>query len=136
LVPRYIALVDGKAGAYGASFPDAPGATAMAATIDDVLRLGGEALAEWIADEVAAGRGPPEPRSMEQLRGDPDVSPALASGAMLAVVPVVIDYGRPTRINISLDAGLLAAIDEAAAERRLTRSAYLSTAAREKIAAG
>jgi hypothetical protein len=36
--------------------------------------------------------------------------------------------------TISLDSGLLAAIDEAAA-RGLTRSAFLASAAREKIAA-
>jgi hypothetical protein len=37
--------------------------------------------------------------------------------------------------TISLDSGLLAAIDEAAAARGLTRSAFLASAAREKIAA-
>ncbi len=133
---RYIALIDGEAGAYGASFPDAPGATAMGATIDDVFRLAGEALAEWTADELAAGRDLPRARSVEELRSDAETAEALASGAILTVVPVVIDYGRPTRINVSLDAGLLAAIDEAAAQRKLTRSAFLSTAAREKIAGG
>jgi metal-responsive CopG/Arc/MetJ family transcriptional regulator len=38
------------------------------------------------------------------------------------------------KANLSLDAWLLAAIDEAAAARGLTRSAFLSSAAREKIA--
>ena len=85
---------------------------------------------------MAAGRGAPVARSPEQLRDDAETAATLAAGAILTVVPVVIDYGRPTRINISLDTGLLAAIDEAAAQRKLTRSAFLSTAAREKIAAG
>jgi metal-responsive CopG/Arc/MetJ family transcriptional regulator len=40
------------------------------------------------------------------------------------------------RANLSLDAGLLDAIDEAARKRGLTRSGFLATAAREKIAAG
>jgi predicted RNase H-like HicB family nuclease len=135
-MPRYIALVDGEIGAYGVAFPDAPGCTAMGATLDEALRNAGEALAEWIADEIAAGREPAPPRSADEARRDPEVAQALAEGAMLTVVPLVMDYGRPTRINVSLDAGLLAAIDEAAAERKLTRSAFLSTAAREKITAG
>ena len=43
------------------------------------------------------------------------------------------DMGRPAKANLSLDVGLLAAIDEAAAARGLTRSAFLASAAREKI---
>ncbi len=41
--------------------------------------------------------------------------------------------GRPVKANLSLDAGLLDAIDEAAKRRGLTRSAFLASAAREKI---
>jgi hypothetical protein len=48
---------------------------------------------------------------------------------------LLIDVGRPAKANLSLDAGLLAAIDEAAA-RGLTRSAFLAGAAREKIESG
>src|SRR5260370_483265 len=44
--------------------------------------------------------------------------------------------GRPARADLSLDAGLLSAIDEAAAARGLTRSAFLAGAAREKIESG
>src|SRR6202035_1658985 len=66
-------------------------------------------------------------------RADPEVAAALAHGAVLAIVPLVLDAGRPVKANLSLDAGLLAAIDEAAAARGLTRSAFLASAAREKI---
>jgi metal-responsive CopG/Arc/MetJ family transcriptional regulator len=48
-------------------------------------------------------------------------------------VPLVLDAGRPVKANLSLDAGLLNAIDEAAKCRGLTRSAFLASAAREKI---
>jgi len=37
------------------------------------------------------------------------------------------------KANLSLDADLLAAIDEAAAARGVTRQAFLSSSAREKI---
>jgi hypothetical protein len=39
----------------------------------------------------------------------------------------------PVKADLSLDAGLLSAIDEAAERRGLTRSAFLASAAREKI---
>jgi metal-responsive CopG/Arc/MetJ family transcriptional regulator len=44
-----------------------------------------------------------------------------------------VDSGRAVRANLSLDAGLLDAIDEAAKAHGLTRSAFLASAAREKI---
>jgi len=47
-------------------------------------------------------------------------------------VPVIIDKGRPRRINISLDAGLLEAIDQETNRRGMTRSAFLSSAARRE----
>jgi hypothetical protein len=49
----------------------------------------------------------------------PEVAAELAHDAVLAIVPLVLDAGRPVKANLSLDAGLLAAIDEAAAARGL-----------------
>jgi predicted RNase H-like HicB family nuclease len=140
---RYIALIDGEPGAFGVVFPDCPGCTAMGATLDEALVAAAEALADW-AEDVAGpelARGPasasrgrlPEPRSVAALRADPEVRAALADGAVLAVVPLVLEAGCPVKANLSLDAGLLAAIDEAAAARGLTRSAFLASAARAKI---
>jgi len=51
------------------------------------------------------------------------------------VVPLVLESGRPVKANISLDRGLLEAIDAAAKRIGLTRSAFLASAARDKIAA-
>jgi predicted RNase H-like HicB family nuclease len=129
---RYIALIDGEPGAFGVVFPDCPGCTAMGGTLDEALAAAAEALADWAGD-VRAEKGLPEPRSVTELRADPDVRAALAEGAALAVVPLILEAGRPARANLSLDAGLLAAIDEAAAARGVTRSAFLASAARDKI---
>jgi len=49
---------------------------------------------------------------------------------------LLLDTGRPAKANLSIDAWLLAAIDEAAKARGLTRSALLATAARGKIESG
>jgi predicted RNase H-like HicB family nuclease len=79
---RYIALLDGKRGAYGVVFPDLPGCTAMGRTGDEALRNAAEAAAEWIE----AVRSPPRPRSVEALRNDPEVKRDLAQGALLMII--------------------------------------------------
>jgi len=130
---RYVALVDGKSGAYGVVVPDLPGCTSGGPTIDDALRNAIEAVTLWVEDARADGEKIPPPRTAEMLCGDPEVAAALADGGVLAYVPLVLDAARPVKANLSLDAGLLNAIDEAAERRGLTRSAFLASAAREKI---
>ena len=133
---RYVALVDGKAGAYGVTVPDLPGCTSGGSTTDEALRNAVEAIRLWAEDVIADGEELPLPRSAEILRGDPEIAEAITEGAALAIVPLLLDAGRPAKANLSIDAGLLAAIDEAAQARGLTRSAFLASAAREKIESG
>jgi predicted RNase H-like HicB family nuclease len=133
---RYVALIDGEAGAYGVTVPDLPGCTSGGSTVDESLRHPAEAIRLWAEDATADGEELPPPRSAGTLRVDPEVAQALADGAALAIVPLVLDAGRPAKANLSLDAGLLAAIDAAAAAHGLTRSTFLASAAREKIEGG
>jgi len=133
---HYIGIIDGSAGAYGVVFPDLPGCTSMGATIDEAFRNGVEAVRLWVEDARGDGDSVPEPRDMDALRADEDVKSALAEGGSFVSVPLLLDTGRPARANVSIDAGLLAAIDEAAKERGLTRSAFIASAARDKIAKG
>jgi len=49
-------------------------------------------------------------------------------------VPLIQDRGSARRINVSLDPGLIEAIDEAAKDRGMKRSAFLSNAARRELA--
>jgi len=133
---RYIALIDGKAGAYGVVVPDLPGCTSAGKTTDEALRNAVEAVRLWAEDARAEGERLPKPRSLESLRKDPGFRAALREGAALAIVPLLLDSGRPAKANLSLDAGLLQAIDEAAEAHGLTRSAFIASAAREKIISG
>jgi predicted RNase H-like HicB family nuclease len=130
---RYTAIVDGEKGAYGVVIPDLPGCNAMGDTIELALRSAVSAMREWVEDVVAHGEAVPAPRPIEELLADPEVRQAMADGGILASVPLLMDSGRPAKANISLDAGLLQAIDEAAEAHNLTRSAFIATAAREKI---
>ena len=130
---RYTAIIDGKAGEYGVVIPDLPGCTAMGKTIDEALRNAVEAAGAWAEDARLSGEALPAPRAIEALRADPEVAEALAAGGVLASVPVIVDLATPTKANVSLDKGLLMAIDEAAAARGITRSAFMADASREKI---
>lgn len=132
---RYFALLDGGPGAYGIAFPDCPGCTAMGADEGEAYANAVAALGEWMHDARAAGVAP-KARGIDALRADPEVIEALAEGAALLSVPLVIESGRPVKANISLDRGLLDLIDEAAKRAGLTRSGFLASAAREKIEAG
>jgi predicted RNase H-like HicB family nuclease len=132
-MPRYTALIDGKAGAYGVVFPDLPGCGAMGRTMDDALANAAEALRDWVEVTEDSGRTVPRPRALEALRRDPEVKAALSSGAGIALVPLVRETGRPVKANLSIDSGVLAAIDEEAERRKLTRSALVELLARETL---
>lgn len=126
----YLALVHKEAGsAYGLSFPDLPGCFAAAETEADILRAGVEALELWFED--AAPVSPRGPEAISQ-----EVAADLAAGAFLIAIPLVQPQSRQKRVNISLDAGTLEAIDQAAGGLGLTRSGYLAMAALNEIRGG
>jgi predicted RNase H-like HicB family nuclease len=123
----FIAVVHKDAdSAYGISFPDVPGCFSAADDFSDVIPNAVEALSLYFDD------GPlPEPRDLDVVRTE--VAPEIADGAALVAVPLVETSRTPTRVNISLDRGTLAAIDAAARSRGLTRSAFLAQAATNEI---
>jgi len=65
---RYVALVDGNAGAYGVTVPDLLGCTSGGTTTDEALRNAVEAVRLWAEDAIADGEALPQPRSVETLR--------------------------------------------------------------------
>lgn len=112
--------------AWGVQFPDLPGCFSAADELDDVLVNASEAVSLYLEAEKL-----PEPSSIEAIRQL--AADDLAQGAFLLAVPYLSSYNRPQRINISIDQGVLDAIDNAASKRRLTRSAFLAEAARNEI---
>jgi len=125
----YIGVVhqDGDS-AYGVHFPDVPGCFSAADEMDDLLTNASEALSLHLEDTPL-----PYPRTLDAVRLDEDVKRDLAEGAFLLAVPFIQLSGRTTKANITMDAGLLAAIDHTAKERGLTRSAFLADLARREI---
>ena len=126
----YLAVVHkDEDSAWGLSFPDLPGCFAAAETEADILRAGVEALELWFEDAAPVAPRGPEAISREVAR-------ELAAGAFLIAVPLVQPQSRLKRVNISLDAGTLEAIDAAAEALGLTRSGYLAMAALNEIRGG
>lgn len=123
---RYIALVDGEAGAYGVTFPDLPGCTAMGETIDEAVMNAAEALRDWVEVTEARGQKAPDPTSPDRLsRAEPD--------SLQVLIPLVRDLGRPVKANLSLDSGVLAAIDATAERLGVTRSALVELLAKRGL---
>lgn len=131
---RYVALIHkDKNSSYGVSFPDFPGCISAGSSIDAAMSNAVEALALHVEGLLADGDPIPEARSVEAIRKDKSLGDVVAD-ATFAYVPLIQDRGSARRINISLDPGLIEAIDEAAKDRGMTRSAFLSTAARRELA--
>lgn len=67
--------------------------------------------------------GDVEPGEAEAITAAPA---DLVKGAFLVAILRVSGEGKAVRVNISLDRGILDAIDGAAAMRKLTRSAFIA----------
>ena len=123
----YIAIVhqDGDS-AFGLTFPDLPGCFAAADSWDAIPAAATEALDLWFDDQPDV-----EPSSLDVLRlGQKD---ALTTGAVLLPVPYIPADTAVERVNITMERGLLRAIDETAKIRGLTRSAFLAQVARREL---
>ncbi|MER2509126.1 type II toxin-antitoxin system HicB family antitoxin [Amaricoccus sp.] len=123
----YLALVHKDPdSAWGVSFPDLPGCHSAADDFGDLLANAAEALALWFEDA-----DPVEPRDLAAIREA--VAADLRDGAFLLAVPYVRRTTTQRRVNISLDTGTLDAIDQAAKDMRLTRSAFIALATANEI---
>lgn len=130
---RFIAFVHKEPNScYGVSFPDVPGCTSAGDTLDEALSNAVDALSGHIRLMEADMDAIPSPRTLEEIYDDPEVKNE-AEGAIISAVPLVRDRGSTTRINVSLDLGLLEAIDGLAKQRSQTRSAFLASAARREL---
>jgi predicted RNase H-like HicB family nuclease len=126
---HYVAILDGSKNVWGVRFPDFPGCHGGGATPDAAIADATSALREFVAWMVADGEPIPGARKFDEL--EPDERPR--EGESLVMIPLIVDRARQVRSSISLDAGLLEAIDEEAKRRGLTRSAFLVGAAIDKI---
>ncbi len=126
---QYVGVADKQPeSAWGIWFPDVPGCTSAADTFEDLFPNACQALEFHLEDMDA-----PRPRSAEEIMKLQDVQDDLAGGAVLLMVPLLSAENRKVRVNVTGNAYLVGAIDDAARQRGLTRSAFLMQAARNEI---
>ena len=130
---HYVGILDGAGNVWGVRIPDLAGCHGGGATPEAAISDAISAASEWARVVLAKGVALPRSRTVAEMLNTDEID--TASGETAVIVPLVLDSGRPVRANLSLDAGLLAAIDAEANRRGQTRSAFVASAAREKIEA-
>ena len=128
---NYVGILDGSGKSWGVRIPDCPGAYGAGSTPDVAVSSAIKGLSAWAEATMRDGDPIPAARTLTEILAAGEME----AGESTVLVPLLLDSGRTVRVNTSFDAGLLEAIDEAAAKRGLTRSAFLASAAREKIEA-
>ena len=130
LTPRnYVGLLDGSGDVWGVRLPDIDGCVGGGATPEAAIADVTQALRHVLAHKQSNGIAFPFATSIADIlkREKPTKSESTV------IIPVVLNAGRSVRANLTVDAGLLEAIDTAAANAGVTRSAFIANAAREKL---
>lgn len=129
----YVGILDGAKDVWGIRIPDVPGCYGAGATpeaaVEDAISALREVAAHWANKSVDLKA----PRSIQEVIADPASRYDGEAGESIVMIPMLLDQARPVKANISLDAGLLEAIDEAARRHGLTRSAFFTSAALDRI---
>lgn len=130
----YLAFVHAESGGFGFTCPDVPGFAAYsgANSFDEAVSEARAVLAGHVAALLDAGGDLPEPRKLSVLRNDRDLAEDWNEAMTTVMLPALVPIGRTKRVNITIDEADLALIDRAARERGVTRSAFVTAAAREK----
>src|ERR1700730_1969231 len=130
---QYVGILDGSKDVWGVRIPDVPGCHGGGATPEAAIADAISALREFASHQQTKGITPRAARVVQEVIRDKEAEFDPKSGEAIVLVPLILDQARPVKANISLDAGLLEAIDEEAARRGLTRSAFFTSAALDKI---
>jgi predicted RNase H-like HicB family nuclease len=134
-VPYYVGILDGAKDVWGVRMPDVPGCHGGGATPEAAIADAISALREFASHQAAKGIALEPPRRVQAVIADKASGYDAAAGESIVMVPLILDRARPVKANISLDAGLLEAIDDEAVRRGLTRSGFLASAALATIGA-
>ena len=127
----FVGVLDGGDDTWGVRVADVPGCVGAGGTPEAAIADATEALRDVAEYKRKGGFSLPVATPLATVVASGEIGP----GESAVLIPLVLDSGRTVRANVTFDAGLLEAIDEEASRRGLTRSAFLASAAREKIEA-
>lgn len=128
---NYVAIVHkDEASDYGVSFPDLPGCVSAGANVAEALSEARVALRLHL-DGLADDGDPvlPPPRSIDDWLADARFPDWARGHVLITTVAPSVFRGRTERVNITMDSGVLARVDEVARMRGVSRSRFLSEAA-------
>lgn len=120
----YPAIVERAEDGFSIFFPDLDGCTSAGETVQQAALNAEEALAGHLLTAVQHGDIVPDPTPLDRIPVDPEV--VEVARILVRVEPP----GRSVRLNVTLDEGLVAAIDRVATNR----SGFLAQAARNELA--
>jgi predicted RNase H-like HicB family nuclease len=127
---EYIALIHkDKKSAYGASFPDFPGAITVAPSLELLRAKAEELLAFHIEGMIEDGEDIPDPTSLDKIAKHEDYKDAVA----VLVIKAPTGVATAVRINVTIPDKMLKRIDRHAAKHGLTRSGFLVQAAKKEM---
>jgi len=126
---HYVGVLDGSGSVWGVRFPDVPGCVGAGPSPEDAIADATAALRDVMAYRRSERFELPKASTVSEVLASGEIGP----GEAAILIPLVLDSGRTMRANLTFDAGLLSAIDDEANRRGLTRSAFLASAAREKL---
>jgi len=131
----YIALIHkDKTSDYGISFPDFPGCISAGETFEEVMAMGKEVLGFHVEGMIEDGEDIPAPSSFDVIKTDKDAWwMEDLSEATIVRIPLIVNIDPPKRVNLSINSSLLNAIDQAAKEQGMTRSAFMASAALQRL---
>ena len=124
------AFLYGYGDSYGAVFPDLPGCVSDGRSVQEASQRAAEALALHIEGLVEDKQAVPQPS--EPSVAIPAWLAAYGEPAARVLVPVECP-GPKVRANITIDPGLLARLDAAAAQEGFTRSGFIAQAVRDRL---
>ncbi|WP_294535502.1 type II toxin-antitoxin system HicB family antitoxin [uncultured Rhodoblastus sp.] len=125
----YVGILDGANDVWGVRIPDIEGCVGAGETPEAAIADAVVALRDVVAFKKSGGHPVPPASSVANVLASAEVAP----GESVVLLPLVLDAGRSVRANLTMDAGLLDAIDQAAQRSGITRSSYVASAAREKL---
>ena len=128
-VRNYIGVIHKDADSdYGVSFPDFLGCITTGKTLDEAQRMANQALQAHIDWMVSDNDTIPESSKLESIKANAEYKDAEAFLIVSARLPT-----KATRINITVDEGLLRKFDRYLEQHGETRSAYIAHAMQKTL---
>lgn len=130
MIVEYVGLAEKTSDGYSIFFPDFPGCGSAGHNLEETRKNAREGLVSHIELMLEYKEIIPKPSSLDKIMNLPD-----AKDCIPLVISIIPPSTKAQRVNITLDSGLLDAIDEMAVMQHKTRSALLAEAAQRLLGA-